>query len=1306
LNNYKKIEPVYKGEGFIEKVEKLNDGSSNLLLHIGNESDLSNSSDPNIIKGKYKYRLKRIGRANPYDQTTTKDTNGSPKAKHIKLNNKNNDENQILKSKSKELVASIVDNSINKMKTTSNEKSSKLADNLPSVSDKKKLFEITSTLSTTPGNSNKKPLKDEAATSSHKQNKVQDFVNQLNKSDGNKPATLLEDKNTKSSSETNQNSNNNNNNKKIKKDQSFSNFKSTKQSPKSGGKNETNNSKNNNDKAKENNDNNQGNEEDMNEDDEDDEINVVNESIVTKLTKENQKKIDQNKTVVVEEKFVISSVTPETTPSTTPKNKNKQNRPRSKSKQKDIGETKNDISRIKSNKDHHLVEREEKSKSFIDKVTKVTNETKSGKDKPSEKEIIVKRTHIEPNLISSESLKEIGDERIVEQFKPEETIQYEYEQVIEQPDSSQSYSQQQSSGRLPSNNSKNSKKVENIETKTIQSETKEIFKKIENIGDEQVKTTTTDLTTYITEEIEDKLTETLENSKNIHEFSYVQRKIKNKPNDSAIDLDKDTQILEEEQEEVEEMIIEQKVEDIEEADNNVQITTVEFNFSHQPILYSNNSGSDSNSSLPKLSSQSGENQESGSREAVSSGAESGSEDTGILKKGIGHRIGGNKKMTIFESDLNSAKSYNHSGSGENLFDYYKLNKVPSNDKFEDRKVVLKSVDVNSLEHGENFKAYETISSDDSLNKNITHKTSEITRKEHHHHEDSANDETIAESDYDGEPKSLESLLKLKDTRLNTGMSLATPHSHYTNINIRTNNNNNNNIIESEIESIKNKSSDSDNNNASISNNEGGESDESGNELKTNKEQIKYFYQPIEKMTAEDFYENDSIIGDVDNSNVAIKPDMNIPISNKSSNINTQPKSNLDELKSKFERKETKLDEQLKRAKPEDQKSFNLKDGKSTPAKLPKSKVEIYDNTQKKSELTSNDDDNNNNNNNKSSNNTKKARFNNKPANDEKLATEVSVTAKPDKIKLGSRMTAAEKPKEKNEFTEIEEKRSKLRKTLHTYPIEDEPNDTSTSIIKEDQLKIHDETANKHSSEDEFSIFKRPKKSSTENSKSDQKPIQMKFPDLKPVQTNKQDPVLIESNNEPIKIDKGVKSLLNVYEKKSDSNTPQINSNNNNNKLVSSKSKLEEPAENIKKLSKSTVNIFESEKPTPSPPSSSKTNEENRQSNLLSKKDESNLKPSSFLKSTPFEKQQQQNEPLPSSNESAQKKIENEEPKKLSKTKLEIYEQKNEEESAKTGATAAKTTLSKLSNNSQEKIKKNETERTSTGILFFFKGKYI
>ena len=41
------------------------------------------------------------------------------------------------------------------------------------------------------------------------------------------------------------------------------------------------------------------------------------------------------------------------------------------------------------------------------------------------------------------------------------------------------------------------------------------------------------------------------------------------------------------------------------------------------------------------------------------------------------------------------------------------------------------------------------------------------------------------------------------------------------------------------------------------------------------------------------------------------------------------------------------------------------------------------------------------------------------------------------------------------------------------------------------------------------------------------------------------------------------------------------------------------------------NIFESETPTPSPPSSSKTNEENRQSNLLSKNDESNLKPSSF-----------------------------------------------------------------------------------------------
>ena len=1231
-------EPIFRGEGFIEKVEKLTDGSSNLLLHIGNDSDLSNASDPSTIKGKYKYRLKRIGGGTSNDwnqhEQNVKETNGASKAKQSKPNKADsNDSQQILKSKSKEFVQSVLDNSIEKVKH--NDKGSKLADSLPSVSEKKKLFEHSNSQAAN-GSSKKSPKDD---NSSMKTNKVQDLVKQLNKTE-----TKPDNETTKSKSDVNQS-------KKLKKDVPNENNKQQqKQQPvKNNEKNESNKQVSKAAAAVADNqiqikkkDNQDDDDDDSIDNDDDDEINVVNENIVTKLTKENQKKIDQKKTVVVEEKFVIS---PKGEPPVEASPKSKA-RSRSKSKQKDPGEPKNEISKIKSNKDHHLVEREEKSKSFIDKVTKITTD-KSGNNKPSEKEILAKRVHIEPNLISSESLKELGDEKIIEKFKPEETIQYEYEQLIEQPDSSQS-------SQLPSirndkpkkNSSKNSKKVENIETKTTQSETKEKFKKTEHIGDDQIKTTTTDLTTYITEEIEDKLTETLENTKDSHEFSYQQRKNRKHPNDSADDLESNMHNL------IQAIEPNDFLDEKDNANNlaTVKITaTREFEFSHQPLYAPGHTNSDSNSSLPRISSQSGGNAESagslgsrGSRES----AESGSEDTGILKTGINHRI----SIAIpFDADLNSAKSYNHSNSGENLFDYYKLNKL-SNDKSElsssDKKIILKPVDINVMEHGEDFKAYETISSDDSLNKNITHKTTEVTRKEMEElAEDSANDETIADSDYDGEPKSLESLLKIKDTKMIPGLTLASPAvAHFTNITIR------NNIVDSEIESNKNKSSDSENNHASASNTE--TTDDSGNENKS-PEQIKYYYQPIERMTVEDFFDGSS-----NASSLKAEPN-----SSKTGIVTGQQKS-LDELKAKFERKDSHMDEQLKRAKPEDPKSFNLKDGKSIPAKLPKSKVEIYDS--QKSELTSNDPELKNN---------KKARFNNKkPSNDDKLI-ESNVTAKPDKSKLTNRTLASERPQKEttNEISEIEDKRSKLRKTPHTYPIEDEPSDKFVTKSLTDYPST-DEHVNKLSSEDEFSIFKRPNKS-----------------------------VIIassEQNSEQSKIDKGVKSLLNAYEKKADI-LPK-----NENKLLKLKSDegrdiTEQTNTNIKKLSKSTVSLFDKKEPESQPPTSNKQKTDNTekkkqpakeldppQSILLPKKEleqisHDNVKPSSYLRSV-----EKISEP-----ESLKDSKKNEEPKKLSKTKLELYEQKPDEEIAAAIRTL-KPVVPKLQSNQEEKGKRNELEKQS------------
>jgi hypothetical protein len=696
-------------------------------------------------------------------------------------------------------------------------------------------------------------------------------------------------------------------------------------------------------------------------------------------------------------------------------------------------------------------------------------------------------------------------------------------------------------------------------------------------------------------------------------------------------------------------------------------------------------------------------------------------------------------------DTEMGKSYSHSGSGENLFDYYKLNKLS-----EEKKLILKPVDINIIEHGEDFKAYETISSDDSLNKNITHKTSELAtrtinnnnnnnnnntyNKEHEHNEDSANDETIAESDYDGEPKSLESLLKLKDTsKLNSGLALASPPARYANINVRNSSSANAALIDDqEIITNKTKNSDSDNNNATSSNIP--ETDESGNEKKT-PEQIKYFYQPIERMTVEDFFDNGN-----DNEETSQSPALNTSASAKQ----TQ-KSSLDELKAKFERKDPQIDEQLKRAKPEDPKSFNLKDGKSVPAKLPKSKMEIYDS--QKSELATSDTE-------LKSTSNKKTRFNaKKPSNDDKQMEISNLSAKPDKSKLTSRTSASEKPKEKSELTEFEDKRSKLRKTPHIYPIEDEPKEKHASFKT-------DENLNKLSSEDEFSVYKRPSRSSPGVSASN-------------AVANPNDSVSSASDITPdlAKLDKGIKSLLNVYEKNVDSTFK-----NDTQKVA--KLKAEEGrdlTENVKKLPKSTVSLFDKKDPeqpefltkklretdhlkhnkqaTSSNPSTKELdtklketavdNKQNKQSALnpplketetvksillpKTKKEQLQSNQTPDQEETQIQKRQQSNaEGIKSSSSSIlksahasldkllsnpdqdsrdelklpSKKTLTDEPKKLSKTKLEIYEPKSEEEPAqltsilkpsRTGGITSKLNPSQ----------RNESDYSLDGNIYFF-----
>ncbi len=153
----------------------------------------------------------------------------------------------------------------------------------------------------------------------------------------------------------------------------------------------------------------------------------------------------------------------------------------------------------------------------------------------------------------------------------------------------------------------------------------------------------TDLTTYITEEIEDKLTETLENTKDVHEFSYQQRKNKLKhSNDSVVDLETNmNQLIQ--------AIEPNNIMEIDDMDvknmANIQITTTrEFEFSHQPNYNADNNSSSGISSGMPTRVLSNQNSNNPSRDSKESG-ESGSEEMSILKTNIDHR----SKFFIFEN---------------------------------------------------------------------------------------------------------------------------------------------------------------------------------------------------------------------------------------------------------------------------------------------------------------------------------------------------------------------------------------------------------------------------------------------------------------------------------------------------------------------------------------------------------------------------------------------------------------------------------------------------------------------------------
>ena len=558
---------VLKGEAYIETVERLHDGSSHLLLHIeGNNSELMDSS----IRGKYRYRLKRIGPLGDWVCVT--------------------EEKDTIKSKSKKLIKSVLRNSIEKLNESSSDKSDSSEESadkkkslparlpsgreLPSVSEKRKLFENKSQSPKVeePASRSRKPTVRKNKSSSDesqaadKPSKVSDMIRQINKKE---------------------------------------------------------------DEASE--------EEDEEEEDEEEEIIVSKENTVTKLIREKQKKIDQVRTVVLEERFTIEA----------------EDVPRKEAVlnvDPDVESSDEELSALSkqlTKQGNSLLEREDKEKSYIDLVTRITTE-KHGSNKPSSTETITQRKRLEPKLHRAEA----GDEKLLEKLKPEESIQYEYEQVIEQPESAVAKSNGDGKFMPRTETSTESTKVENITTKTTKKQTKEKFEKTEQLTPAQLKKTITDLTTYLTEDEEDKIVETLEKSKRLDEFSYQQFKNKGAKH-SAHDMD------------AEELALMERI-----TPNQVD-----------------NAGFDNE--LVKITA-------SRQFEFVADGKPfAGSDEQNVM-----FYAGGTDG-----DEATSRATFQESSSGENIYDYYNLKPAVDLDAHPgaENRFFLKPIDLNTLTVGEQFK---------------------------------------------------------------------------------------------------------------------------------------------------------------------------------------------------------------------------------------------------------------------------------------------------------------------------------------------------------------------------------------------------------------------------------------------------------------------------------------------------------------------------------------------------------------------------------------------------------------------------
>lgn len=384
---------VYKGETYIENVERLPDGTSQLLLRIDENPDLIDSSNPNKARGRYKYRLKRVPLPENWSDQQMAETS--------LFNDSTIDLNEnFIEDIDPELMALAERQDMAK---TGLGGFIRRISNLEDIKEETETYSSSSLKSSSIAGAKRK----ESSKSKH-------FKVDSNNRSFDSCETMGDIVRSLTLSESESES----------------------------------------------------------------EINVGNESSVTKVTRAKQRKINLEKTVIIEENYVIE-----------PKSELVSRIPK----------------RISSDKNS-------KSESSISSVHQneiriTTNE--SGKNKPKTKEKIAIKQKTQPN-----TTKVSCDEKLSEKFKPEESIQYEYEHVIED----------RSQHNTPEPDNKKNIQIENVQLKKTKSKTSENFETSKESGMDSVKTTTTQRTVLITETHEDKIVETIDNEKNSQEFSYSQKR--------------------------------------------------------------------------------------------------------------------------------------------------------------------------------------------------------------------------------------------------------------------------------------------------------------------------------------------------------------------------------------------------------------------------------------------------------------------------------------------------------------------------------------------------------------------------------------------------------------------------------------------------------------------------------------------------------------------------------------------------------------------------------------------------------------